>query len=471
MDEVNTQNIEQPNLDPAVFDQIENENRENVWKEETGLDEETLCGAVETIVFMSDKPVAIKKIKKLIHEEIPLKLLYDAISKLQKDYETKRHGIRLVEVAEGFQFRTKPIYSKFVQDLFKIQGLQLTQSALEVLAIIAYRQPVTKFDVEKVRGVDSSHLIRTLIDKRLVKISGRSDDIGRPTIYSTTHEFLDVFNLADLSGLPPEYELDEIVESQKITMKDLGNIRDGDQTKFIFDEVDEIDKLASQIRQIQTSTGFTQELTQRPKGEEQTIKNPFELLESYIEKTQIEKTMKDASLSQVLNPGGIPFVIRDLLAEVYNAPEVEEEFEMIDLETGLPIPDGDELDGEVSDLEEMSSSSELELPVLSSSEELEKDISDEKSLEAEPQTNEGIELGEDNLVSSDVHEIDSEEFLEEQAIEQALDDAFSSFKDQQKGRSLEAKSSPGSEADEELDEEDLMRSLDSNNFDDLFPKV
>ena len=172
MDEVNTQTTPQPNLDPAIFDQIDIENRENIWKEETGLDEETLCGAVETVVFMSDKPVAIKKIKKLIHEEIPLKLLYEAISKLQKDYETKRHGIRLVEVAEGFQFRTKPIYSKFVQDLFKIQGLQLTQSALEVLAIVAYRQPVTKFDVEKIRGVDSSHLIRTLIDKRLVKISG-----------------------------------------------------------------------------------------------------------------------------------------------------------------------------------------------------------------------------------------------------------------------------------------------------------
>ena len=171
-------------------------------------------------------------------------------------------------------------------------------------------------------------------------------------MYSTTHEFLDVFNLADISGLPPEYELDEIVESQKITMKDLGNIRDGDQTKFIFDEVDEIDKLASQIRQIQTSTGFTDELTQKPKGEEQVVRNPFELLESYIEKTQIEQTMKDASLSEVVNPGGVPFVIRDLLAEVYNAPEEEEEFEMIDLETGLPLNDLDESYNNALDLDE-----------------------------------------------------------------------------------------------------------------------
>ena len=120
-----------------------------------------------------------------------------------------------------------------MQDLFKVQGLQLTQSALEVLAIIAYRQPVTKFDVEKIRG-DSSHLIRNLIDKRLVKISGRSDDIGMPTFYTTTLEFLDVFNLSEISDLPPEYELSEIVESEKVSIKELGNIRSGDQEKVYF---------------------------------------------------------------------------------------------------------------------------------------------------------------------------------------------------------------------------------------------
>ena len=115
MDEINAENLIQPEINPAIFDQIENENRENAWREDTGLDEETLCGAVETIIFMSDKPVEIKKIKKLIHEDIPLKLLYEAISKLQSDYENKRHGIRLVEVAEGFQFRT----NQFIQSLFK----------------------------------------------------------------------------------------------------------------------------------------------------------------------------------------------------------------------------------------------------------------------------------------------------------------------------------------------------------------
>ena len=249
-------------------------------------------------------------------------------------------------------------------------------------------------------------------------------------MYSTTHEFLDVFNLADISGLPPEYELDEIVESQKITMKDLGNIRDGDQTKFIFDEVDEIDKLASQIRQIQTSTGFTDELTQKPKGEQQVVRNPFELLESYIEKTQIEQTMKDASLSEVVNPGGVPFVIRDLLAEVYNAPEEEEEFEMIDLETGLPLNDLDEFDNGALDLDETEClADDLESTILDTVGELNPDILNSESVENVTSIE---DVSNDSLVEPGQVKADSEELLEEQAIEQALDDAFNFFKDQQK---------------------------------------
>ena len=250
--------VDQLTLDTSIIDEIE---KEESWKDRTGLDFDGLCGAVETIIFMNDKPVPLLRIKKVIDEEIPLKILHEAIQKLQEDYEKKHHGIRLVEVAEGYQFRTKAIYSKFVQDLFKISGLTLTPSCLEVLSIIAYRQPVSKFDVEKIRGVDSSHLIRTLMDKRLVKLVGRSDDMGRPSIYGTTSEFLDVFNLPDLSALPPEYELDSIIESKKVDIGEISNIRSANKQTFIFDDVDELDQLASKIRAISTSTSFTADLS------------------------------------------------------------------------------------------------------------------------------------------------------------------------------------------------------------------
>ena len=230
------------NFEVSHFDSKEQEDM--LWQARTGLNADTLCGAIETIIFMSDRPISIQKIKTQIDNELPLRVIHESLSKLQSGYEEKHHGIRLVEVAEGYQFRTKATYSKFVQNLFKINSLVLTPTALEVLAIIAYKQPVSKTDVEKIRGVDSSHIIRALMDKRLVKITGRSEELGRPSLFGTTEEFLEVFNLADISQLPPEYELEEMA-----TKNTLGSISDiksvvfkPDAKKFNMDEFEELEK-------------------------------------------------------------------------------------------------------------------------------------------------------------------------------------------------------------------------------------
>ncbi len=129
---------------------------------------------------MSDRPVSLLKIRNLIDEDISLRLVHESINRLQEEYETKHHGIRLQEVADGYQFRTKATYSKYVQDLLKVTSLILSPTALEVLAIIAYKQPISKTAIDKMRGVDSSHIVRGLMDKRLVKIIGRSEELGRP---------------------------------------------------------------------------------------------------------------------------------------------------------------------------------------------------------------------------------------------------------------------------------------------------
>lgn len=138
------------------------------WR--TGLNHDTLCGTIETIIFMCDRPISIQKIKAQIDVELPLRVVHESIARLQAEYEAKHHGLRLAEVAEGFQFRTKATYAKFVQNLFKFNALVLTPTALEVLAIIAYKQPVSRVEIDKIRGVDSSHIIRALMDKRLVKM-------------------------------------------------------------------------------------------------------------------------------------------------------------------------------------------------------------------------------------------------------------------------------------------------------------
>src|SRR5690606_33214911 len=227
-------------LDLSHYD--EKEQADMLWQARTGLNPATLCGAIETIIFMSDKPISIQKIKAQIDPELPLRVIHESLSRLQAGYEVKHHGIRLVEVAEGYQFRTKATYSKFVQNLFKLNSLVLTPTALEVLAIIAYKQPVSKTDVEKIRGVDSSHIIRALMDKRLVKITGRSEELGRPSLFGTTEEFLEVFNLADISGLPPEYELEEM--ATKNTVGAITDIKSvvfrGDAKKFNMDEFEEL---------------------------------------------------------------------------------------------------------------------------------------------------------------------------------------------------------------------------------------
>lgn len=309
-----------------------------MWQIRTGLDMDTLSGAIETIIFMSDRPVPLAKIRNLICEDIPLRILHDAISKLQEEYESKHHGLRLLEVAEGYQFRTKATYSKYVQDLFKVKSLVLTPSALEVLAIIAYKQPVSKVEVEKIRGVDSSHIVRQLMDKRLVKVVGRSDELGRPVVYGTTPEFLEVFNLADVSGLPPEHELEEMAESDVGKIADIKTICEGDKTKFVFDEFEELETLTSSIKKISADTEFTKTLKveekRRTSEQGTTIRSAFDLLEEFVNNKSITEENLLAVLSQTMLPAIEPVVVNDLTMGPYNTPETDDDFEMIDLDTG-----------------------------------------------------------------------------------------------------------------------------------------
>lgn len=317
---------------------------ELLWQARTGLNPDTLCGAIETIIFMSDKPVSIQKIKALIDEDMPLKIIHEALQRLQAEYEQKHHGLRLLEVAEGYQYRTKATYSKYVQDIFKINSLVLSPTALEVLAILAYKQPVSKVEVDKIRGVDSGHIVRALMDKRLVKVVGRSDELGRPVLYGTTPEFLEVFNLPDLAALPPEHELDELSRASSVgKIADIKTlVHEGDKARFKFDEIDELDQLSESIKNIASDTDFTTSLKVEEKkrmSEEGTeIKSAFDLLEEFVNKRLITEQNKMALASMLTTNVIEPKIIDDLEAGPFNVPEVDdEEFQMIDLDTGLPL--------------------------------------------------------------------------------------------------------------------------------------
>lgn len=347
--------IDTPNESVEFSDSIVSD--EVLWQARTGLNPDTLCGAIETIIFMSDKPVSIQKIKALIDEEMPLKVIHEALQRLQAEYEEKHHGIRLLEVAEGYQYRTKATYSKYVQDIFKINSLVLSPTALEVLAIIAYKQPCSKVEVDKIRGVDSGHIVRALMDKRLVKVTGRSDELGRPVLYGTTPEFLEVFNLPDLAALPPEHELDEMSRASSVgKIADIKSIvNDGsDKARFKFDEIEELDMLSESIKNISSETDFTASLKVEEKkritedGAE--VKSAFDLLEEFVNKRLISEQNKQAIESLLTTNVIDPRIIDDLEAGPFNVPmEDEEEFQMIDLDTGLPIEYDAEFDGEIDE--------------------------------------------------------------------------------------------------------------------------
>ncbi len=329
-------------LELNYFDDKKQEDK--LWMARTGLNEETLCGAIETVIFMSDRPLALDKIKNLIDEDLPLRVLHRALSYLQEGYESKHHGIRLVEVAEGYQFRTKATYSQYVQDLFKVNSLVLSPTALEVLAIVAYKQPVAKTEVDKIRGVDSGHIIRGLMDKRLVRVVGRSQEMGRPVLYGTTSEFLEVFNLASIDELPPEYELETMLEEGVGKTTDIKTlVYSGDKKRFVFDEMDELDKLAESIKTISVETDFTVSLKSEEKKKGEGVDgalSAFDLLEEYVSRQLIADVNKEAQNSEPISETAEPHIIGDLTAGPFNVPDfVEEdgEFQMIDLETGFPL--------------------------------------------------------------------------------------------------------------------------------------
>lgn len=367
----------------------ESEQEDKLWKARTGLNEETICGAIETIIFMSDKPVPLLKLKSVIDEDMPLRVIHEAIARLQKEYEESHHGIRLQEVAQGYQFRTKATYSKFVQDLFKVNELVLSPTALEVLAIIAYKQPVSKVEIEKIRGVDSSHIVRGLMDKRLVRVAGRSEEVGKPVLYGTTPEFLEVFNLANVDQLPPEHELEEIATQGVGKIEDIRTLVNADiQSRFNQDEMDELDKLSLEIKSIDSETQFTKSLRveerKRTKGEGEVVKTAFDLLEEHLDMRLVKSANKASCESEVFTAITSPSVIEDLTAGPFNVPEEEEEddFEMIDLDTGEVIKE-DEFDMfvdiELEDVEGIEVGLELSPTLEDESEEIEEERSSDET--------------------------------------------------------------------------------------------
>jgi len=183
------------------------------------LDLMEVQSCIEAILFVSDKPLSKRKVRELLSLEMSnedtKKVFKNALKTLLERYQSPEYGIELVEVAGGLQFRTKPGRAALAKLLAKTQSHRLSRGAMETLAIIAYNQPTLKEDIDKIRGVDSSYFLRTLLDKKLISISGRSELPGRPILYTTTTEFLEIFGINELSDMPPLQEIEQMIPTSE----------------------------------------------------------------------------------------------------------------------------------------------------------------------------------------------------------------------------------------------------------------
>ena len=167
-----------------------------------------LKALIEGLLLVADGPVRPDRIALLLEiEERQAKTL---LQELQQDYERGRRGFALALVDGGFQLRTRPEHAEWIRAFRKSRPFRFSRAALETLAIVAYRQPVTRAEIDYLRGVDSGGVIRTLLDKRLIRILGKKDVPGKPLIYGTSREFLELFGLNDLTGLPTLKEFNDL---------------------------------------------------------------------------------------------------------------------------------------------------------------------------------------------------------------------------------------------------------------------
>jgi segregation and condensation protein B len=173
---------------------------------------------VETLLFLAERPLSVEELRQASGVEV--ERLEKALDKLSGHYREGPCGVVLHEVAGGWQLRSSPDNSAFARRFLKVKPQRLTRAALETLAIIAYRQPVTRPEVEEIRAVDCGAVVKALLERKLIKILGKKEEPGRPILYGTTKEFLEFFALKDLASLPTLREFHELsVEHREIVEK------------------------------------------------------------------------------------------------------------------------------------------------------------------------------------------------------------------------------------------------------------
>jgi segregation and condensation protein B len=174
---------------------------------------------IEAVIFAANELISVEQLARLLEDMDP-ETIAQLIYELQKEYNETGRSFQILGIANGFQICTRDQYAEWIRKFYTTElSSRLTVSALEALAIIAYKQPVTRAEVEEIRGVNSDGVLRTLLERNLIKVTGRRQTPGRPMIYGTTTDFLMHFGLKDLSELPSVDEIERMLGTPKEEMR------------------------------------------------------------------------------------------------------------------------------------------------------------------------------------------------------------------------------------------------------------
>lgn len=262
------------------------------------VSEDQMVSVIESVLFANDRPVSVAFFRQMFRgTNIKSKDIKTGLERIASDLAAANRGVTLEEVSSGFQLRTKLDNVHFLRQSVKARPFKLSGPALEVLSIVAYKQPVTKAQIDEIRGVESGHLLRALMEKNIVTFGERSELPGKPMFYETTRKFLEIFGLRNIRELPSLNEIDQLIpegigdDEKKETLGDLTE-QLSQQTDSTYSQgEEELLKITDELSQIATTSEFFEQEKQRLRD-----KKDQERAQDIRERIAIGETVEDKDL-------------------------------------------------------------------------------------------------------------------------------------------------------------------------------
>jgi len=240
------------------------------------IEHDRLVSVLESLLFSTDKPVSVATMRQLFKgSNIRTKDIQQALDLLASEYASSQRGVTLEEIHGGYQLRTKIDNTEYLKRLAKVRPFRLSGPALEVMAIVAYKQPITKGEVDQIRGVESGHLLRALMDRGLVNFGEKSELPGKPMTYLTTRKFLEIFGLRNLKELPTLSEIDELLpdgigdeaDEDKEKLSDLTSAMSNEVKGTYSEGEEELEEISKTLQVIDTTSEFFEQEKLRQRSE------------------------------------------------------------------------------------------------------------------------------------------------------------------------------------------------------------